>query len=163
ERPPSPARLSRRPPSGRRGLPPDGGGAHADDRRILATLPFEVGVPPEGPNGFLALRPIVERAARSHVLGFAVVLGVALLLHYGLLPAPGAPCRDSRNPRVLPGGRVGPGGPLADSRVLPGPRPRRLWGPSEALRQGRRLRAAARLRADPAPRHPPDVRRAVRD
>jgi len=32
------------------------------------------------------LRPIVERAARSHVLGFAVVLGVALLLHYGLLP-----------------------------------------------------------------------------
>src|SRR5213080_2036150 len=86
ERPPSPARLSRRPPSGRRGLPSDGGGAHADDRRILATLPFEVGVPPEGPNGFLALRPIVERAARSHVLGFAVVLGVALLLHYGLLP-----------------------------------------------------------------------------
>ncbi len=32
------------------------------------------------------MRPIVERAARSHVLGFAVVLGVALLLHYGLLP-----------------------------------------------------------------------------
>src|SRR5207249_3450838 len=42
---------------------------------------------------------------------------------------PGPPCRDSRNPRILPGGRVGPGGPLADSRVFPGPRPRRLSRP----------------------------------
>src|ERR1700757_345461 len=31
-------------------------------------------------------RPAVDRAARTHFLGFVVVLGVALLLHYGLLP-----------------------------------------------------------------------------
>src|SRR5712692_4015892 len=30
--------------------------------------------------------PPVDRAARTHVLGFVVVLAVALLLHYGLLP-----------------------------------------------------------------------------
>src|SRR2546425_56670 len=29
----------------------------------------------------------VDRAGKAHILGFAVVLGVALLLHYGLLPA----------------------------------------------------------------------------
>src|SRR5437867_87115 len=31
----------------------------------------------------------MDRAGRAHVLGFAVVLGVALLLHYGLLPVLG--------------------------------------------------------------------------
>src|SRR5256712_11418552 len=31
----------------------------------------------------------VDRAGKAHILGFAVVLGVALLLHYGLLPALG--------------------------------------------------------------------------
>ena len=31
----------------------------------------------------------MDRAGRAHVLGFVVVLGVALLLHYGLLPALG--------------------------------------------------------------------------
>src|SRR2546422_579195 len=31
----------------------------------------------------------VDRADKAHILGFAVVLGVALLLHYGLLPALG--------------------------------------------------------------------------
>src|SRR5712691_12904672 len=30
--------------------------------------------------------PFVDRAARAHLLGFVVVLAVALLLHYGLLP-----------------------------------------------------------------------------
>ncbi len=30
--------------------------------------------------------PLVDRAARAHVMGFVVVLAVALLLHYGLLP-----------------------------------------------------------------------------
>src|SRR5712691_10310112 len=41
---------------------------------------------PEGPNGLPACWPPMDRAARSHVLGFAAVLAVALLLHYGLLP-----------------------------------------------------------------------------
>src|SRR5437879_5422188 len=30
--------------------------------------------------------PAVDRAARTHTLGFVVVLAVALLLHYGVLP-----------------------------------------------------------------------------
>src|SRR5881296_1098332 len=30
--------------------------------------------------------PAVDRAARTHILGFVVVLAVALLLHYGVLP-----------------------------------------------------------------------------
>jgi hypothetical protein len=33
--------------------------------------------------------PPVDRAARAHLLGFVVILGVALLLHFGLLPALG--------------------------------------------------------------------------
>src|SRR3989441_5332246 len=44
---------------------------------------------PEGPSGLPAWWPAVDRAARSHVLGFVVVLSLALLLHYGLLPALG--------------------------------------------------------------------------
>src|SRR6266704_2130393 len=34
-------------------------------------------------------RPVVDRAARAHILGFVVVLAVALVLHYGLLPVLG--------------------------------------------------------------------------
>src|SRR5438132_12566524 len=34
----------------------------------------------------LRLRAPVDRAARAHVLGFVVVLGVALGIHYGILP-----------------------------------------------------------------------------
>src|SRR2546428_13677568 len=30
--------------------------------------------------------PAVDRAARTHILGFVVVLAVALILHYGVLP-----------------------------------------------------------------------------
>src|SRR2546428_1783967 len=30
--------------------------------------------------------PAVDRAARRHILGFVVVLAVALFLHYGVLP-----------------------------------------------------------------------------
>src|SRR5213594_4646607 len=30
--------------------------------------------------------PAVDRAARTHILGFVVVLAVALALHYGFLP-----------------------------------------------------------------------------
>ena len=30
--------------------------------------------------------PAVDRAARRHILGFVVVLGVALGIHYGILP-----------------------------------------------------------------------------
>src|SRR2546425_2372528 len=47
------------------------------------------GLPPEGPNGVPACGRPMDRAGRAHVLGFAVVLGVALLLLYGLLPALG--------------------------------------------------------------------------
>jgi hypothetical protein len=34
-------------------------------------------------------RPVVDRASRAHILGFVVVLAVALVLHYGLLPVLG--------------------------------------------------------------------------
>src|SRR3989449_2469815 len=47
------------------------------------------GLPPEGPNGVPACGRSMDRAGRAHVLGFVVVLGVALLLHYGLLPVLG--------------------------------------------------------------------------
>src|SRR5213594_2194288 len=47
------------------------------------------GLPPEGPNGVPACGRSMDRAGRAHVLGFAVVLGVALVLHYGFLPALG--------------------------------------------------------------------------
>jgi len=36
--------------------------------------------------GFLLWWPAVDRAARTHILGFVVVLAVALVLHYGFLP-----------------------------------------------------------------------------
>src|SRR2546430_561694 len=47
------------------------------------------GLPPEGPNGVPACGRSMDREGRAHVLGFVVVLGVALLLHYGLLPVLG--------------------------------------------------------------------------
>src|SRR2546428_12146409 len=47
------------------------------------------GLPPEDQMVFRLCGRPVDRAGKAHILGSAVVLGVALLLHYGLLPALG--------------------------------------------------------------------------
>src|SRR2546425_5132851 len=62
----------------------------------------------------------VDRAGKAHILGFAVVLGVALLLHYGLLPALGRRAGIRETPGYFLAVALVPVVPCGSSPLSPG-------------------------------------------
>src|SRR5207245_1597955 len=74
------------PASGCRRLSCDGRGPRSNDRGPPSPLRTHIAFPRKDQMGSRPWWPAVDRAARTHILGFVVVLAVALILHYEFLP-----------------------------------------------------------------------------